>query len=160
MELFTLDPGLVIWTWVSFGILFFILSKFVFPPLMENLKNREKTIAKSIDDAAAIEKRLEEIEIEREELLKETNARADELLMKTRSDAEQLKQSLLEKAEKEASAVLEQARKKAVAEREALLRAMQDELADLVCDASEKVIGKAFIGEKEREYSRELVKEL
>ncbi|MCK5735600.1 MAG: ATP synthase F0 subunit B, partial [Spirochaetaceae bacterium] len=74
MNLFTLDPGLVIWTWISFGILFVILWKFVFPPLMENLKNREKTIAKSIDDAAAIQKRLEEIEGERGDLLKQTNA--------------------------------------------------------------------------------------
>ena len=160
MELFTLDPGLVIWTWISFGILFFILSKFVFPPLMENLRNREKTIAKSIDDAAAIKKRLEEIESERGELIKKAHTEADEILLQTRSDAEDLKKRLLEKAEKEADEVLRQARKKAAAEREALIQGIQDELADFVCDASEKVIGTAFITDKEREFTRELVKEL
>jgi F-type H+-transporting ATPase subunit b len=160
MELFTLDPGLVIWTWISFGILFFILSKFVFPPLMENLKKREKTIAKSIDDAAAVQKRLREIEGERGELLKKTNAEADKLLLQTRAEAEKLKQRLLEKAREEAEELLDRAGKKAEAEREALIRALQDDLADFVCDASEKVIGSAFIGEKERDYSRELVKEL
>jgi len=160
MDLFTLDPGLVIWTWISFGILFFILWKFVFPPLMENLKNREKTIAKSIDDAAVIERRLKEIEAERGELLKKTNTEADEMLLQTRSDAEELKKRLLEKAEKEAEEVLIQARRKAEAEGEALLRALQNDLADFVCDASEKVIGSAFITEKEREFTRELVKEL
>ncbi len=160
MDLFTLDPGLVIWTWISFGILFFILWKFVFPPLMENLKNREKTIAKSIDDAAAIQKRLEEIEGERGDLLNRSNAEADELLLQTRADAEQLKKSLLEKAEEEAAEVLIQARKKAAAERQALLQSFQADLADFVCDASEKVIASAFITEKEREFTRELVKEL
>jgi len=127
---------------------------------MANLKNREKTIAKSIDDAAAIKKRLEEIESERGELLKKANAEADSLLLKTRTEAEELKKRLLEKAEMEAKVVLEQAGKKAAAEREALIRAMQDDLADFVCDASEKVIGSAFITEKEREFTRELVKEL
>ena len=160
MEIFTLDPGLVVWTWISFGILFLVLSKFVFPPMMENLKNREKIIAKSIDDAAAIQTRLKEIEAERGELLKKTNAEADELLLQTRSDAEELKKKLLEKAEKEAEVVLELARKKAAAEREMLIQALQGDLADFVCDASEKVIGSVFINEKEREFTRELVNEL
>ncbi len=160
MELFTLDPGLAIWTWISFGILFAILWKFVFPPLMKNLKSREQVIAKSVDDAAAIEKRLHEIEEERKEILKKADSEADRILRQTRKDAEVLKNQLLKHAEKEADRVIVLARNKAAAEREALLEALQEELADFVCDASEKVIGKSFISEKERQWTRELVKEL
>ncbi len=160
MELFKLDPGLAVWTWIAFGALFYVLWKFVIPPLMKNIKTREKTIAKSVDDAAVIEKRLVEIEEERQNILKKAGAEADRILHQTRKDAEVLKKKLLEKAEKEADNVIVLARNKAAAEREALLQALQEELADFVCDASEKVIGKSFISEKERQWTREIVKEL
>ncbi len=160
MELFKLDPGLAAWTWIAFGALLFILWKFVFPPLMKNIKTRERTIAKSVDNAAAIERRLGEIEEEREKILKEAGVKADEILHQTRKDAEVLKAKLVEKAEKEAENILVLARNKAAAEREALLQTLQEDLADFVCDASEKVIGASFISEKERQWTRELVKEL
>ncbi len=160
MELFKLDPGLAIWTWIAFGALLFILWKFVLPPMMENLKNRERTIAKSVDDAAAIEKRLVEIEEERKDVLKKAGVEADKIIHQTRMDADVLKKKLIEKAEEEAANVITLARNKAAAEREALLQALQEDLADFVCDTSEKVIGTSFISEKERQWTRELAKKL
>lgn len=160
MELFTLDPGLAIWTWIAFGILFSILWKFVYPSLMENIKNRENLIAKSIDDAAEIEKRLEGIKKEQSEIIKKARAEADGTLRKTRKEAKVLKQKLLGKAEEEASEIVVRARDRMAEEREALLQSLREELADFVCDTSEKIIGRSFTSEKDQEWARELAKTL
>ncbi len=160
MELFTLDPGLVIWTWITFGILFFILWKFVLPSLMGSIKNREDMIARSVDDAEEIQKRLEGIKKEQAAIIEKARAQADKILSETRKESEVLRMKLLKKAEKEAAAVVAQARIRAAEEREVLLQSLQTELADFVCDASEKIVGTSFTSEKDHVLAEELAKTL
>ena len=160
MELFKLEPGLAIWTWISFGILFFILWKFVLPVIIGNIQKREDYIASAVDNSEKIETRLREIDEEREEILKRAGKEADDILHNARDNAEQLRQKLSREAEQEAENILARARKTADEEREAALRSLQKELADFICDASEKVVGMAFITDKERAWTRENVKTL
>ena len=54
MALFKIDPGLAIWTWIVFGALLFLLQRYVFPNLLRSVRNREATIARSVDNAARI----------------------------------------------------------------------------------------------------------
>jgi F-type H+-transporting ATPase subunit b len=160
MDLFKLDPGLSIWTWITFGLLFFILAKFVIPNIVKNLQERENYIHSSVDKTAELEKRLSEMETERSELLKKAGEEADLLIKKTRQDAEELRKRLAAEAESEAREILLQARTQTEAERQAMLEAMKDDLAGLICEASEKVVGQTFTGSREKELARELVKEL
>jgi len=160
MDLFKLEPGLAIWTWITFGILFFLLAKYVIPMILKNLQDREEYISSSVDRTAQVEARLKEIEGERSEILKKAESEADALLLETRKNGEELKKSLADQARKEAAAILEQAREQASRERQAMLELLQDDLADFVCEASEKVVGFAFTGDREKEFTRDLVREL
>ena len=160
MDLFKLEPGLAIWTWVSFGILFFILWKFVLPVMMNSIKDREEFISSAVDNAEKIETRLQEVKTEREDLLKQANKEADEILHQIRQEGESLKKELALKAEEEAALILEQARKAAAAEREAAMEDLRKDLADFICDATEKVMGMAVVGETERAWTKETVEAL
>ncbi len=160
MELFAIEPGLAVWTWISFGLLFFILWKYVLPPIVKGLKEREKSIAGAVDNAREIEERLEGIKKEEAAILDKARAQADKMLGDTRKEADLLKKRLVEKAEEEASAIVAKARIRAAEEREVLLQALQEELADFVCETSEKVTGVSFTSDKDRKMVRELAKEL
>ena len=46
-----LDPGLFIWTILTFLILFYVLAKFAWKPLLTALESRENTIKSSFEDA-------------------------------------------------------------------------------------------------------------
>ncbi|MBT6113329.1 MAG: ATP synthase F0 subunit B, partial [Candidatus Marinimicrobia bacterium] len=46
-----LDPGLFIWTILTFLILFGALAKYAWKPLLKALENRENMIRSSIADA-------------------------------------------------------------------------------------------------------------
>jgi len=160
MELFKIEPGLAIWTWVAFGVLFFILWKFLFPSLMKNIKDREKMIAKSVDSAVEIENRLTGIKEEYEETMKRARAEADNILLETRKDADGLKQKLLKKAEDEGAALISQAKERTLEERSIMLQSFQSEIADFVCDVSEKVVNTSFTAENDRQLVMELLKKL
>ncbi|MBU1087926.1 MAG: F0F1 ATP synthase subunit B [Candidatus Omnitrophica bacterium] len=157
MDLFKIDPGLAIWTWIVFGITLTILGKFAFPALLSNIKIREKTIAQAINNAVQIEKRLSAIEQEQAEAIKASKAQASEILRQTRNQAENIRKELLEKAEEEAQDILAQTKIKIAEERVAVIQSIKSEIADFVCDASEKVIGKSFVSKDDRDWVKELV---
>jgi len=45
------DPGLFIWTIITFLVLLALLAKFAWRPFLKALENRQETIRKSLDDA-------------------------------------------------------------------------------------------------------------
>lgn len=160
MELFKIDPGLAIWTWIVFGITFMILWKFAFPYILNNIKNREKIIALSINKASLIEKRLADIEKEQVQMIKETKAQTSEILRQTRLQADVLRKELLENAGQEARDILAQVKIKIEEERMAMIRSIKLDIADFVCDASEKVIGRSFVSKDDHAWVNELVETL
>ena len=157
MGIFSLEPGLAVWTWVAFGFLLFILSKFVYPTLFQNIKEREKAIGEAVDNASAIKKRLESIEEEHQEILNTARKKSDQILRDTREDADKLKKELLAKAEQEAAVVMEEAKTRIQEERKIAFEAMKKELSELVCTGSEKIIGHAFLKENDKFWVKELV---
>ena len=62
------DPGLFIWTIVTFLVLLTFLAKFAWKPLLEALETRQNAIRKSLDDAQ------QEFLVVREHFLQRVNA--------------------------------------------------------------------------------------
>ena len=160
MELFQIEPGLMIWTWISFLCLLAIMYKFVFPTLIQNIKEREEKISKSVDDAEEISKTRENMDRERAAVLKKAQTDGDEILRKMRKDADHHKKSLEEKAELSASEILKQAQQKAEEENIIALQQLKAEIAEFVCDTSEKIIGRAFVKEEDQKWTMELAERL
>ena len=85
--MFSFEPGMAIWTLVSFLLVVFLLSKFILPPLMRTIEERKQRIAGDLETAdreartaeqmtADLAKRLAAIELERERLLSEAREQA------------------------------------------------------------------------------------
>ena len=160
MALFSLDPGLVVWTWITFGILFAVLAKFVVPGILKNLQDREDYIHSSVDKTAEIETRLQKMNGERDEIIKKAEKEADNLLMEIRQQAEELRKKLAADAEAEAQEIIRMTREQLETERKAMIESLQEELIELICNTSETLVGTAFVSDKEKELTRELVKRI
>src|SRR5450432_696262 len=88
MDLLTPNPGLFIWNLLAFLILFFILKKFAWKPILKSLKEREEGIANSLATAEKVRAEMAQMKSENEALL----ARAREeraLLLKEARDAKE-----------------------------------------------------------------------
>ena len=153
MDLFRLEPGLFLWTLICFGIVVVVLQRWALPPLLNNLAARQAQIAGNLAEAQRLTEALAALETERNRVLEAAGAEAQALLTATRQDAAALRVTLVAAAQAEAAEVLAQAGQKALAERRRVVLALQDDLAALVCDTAEGLVGRAFLAQSDRDWS-------
>jgi F-type H+-transporting ATPase subunit b len=77
--------GQLIWLIVTFALLYTLLSRLVLPRLTGIIEGRRETIARDLDDAAAMKTRAEEAGAAYEKSLTEAKARAQALAQETRA---------------------------------------------------------------------------
>ena len=162
--MFELETGLIFWTLISFGTLLFLMWRFVFPPLMKFLEEREAFFAKRLADSEKIKKNTEEMLRLYEERMKEASREVSELKEQARTEAQILRNKLVTEARLEAKSLRDVALQEISKEHRKALEEIRNQSATLVADATAKVINKALTGEDQQrlvmESLRELEKEL
>src|SRR5262249_36118279 len=103
------DPGLFIWTILTFLVLLTLLAKFAWRPLLKALEGRQEAIRKSLDDADRAKEELARLQQESAKIIDQARIEADSILSRTRSDAERLRQDLKVKAKEEADTMIRNA---------------------------------------------------
>jgi F-type H+-transporting ATPase subunit b len=68
--------SLVFWSVVSFALLFFLLKKYAFPPILQTLEDRENKIRTEIGDAEKLKQEAQELKTNLEAELKSTHEKA------------------------------------------------------------------------------------
>ncbi len=148
--LFSIDPGLSIWTWVIFGLLFVILRKYAWTPMMDSIKARERLVADTIDNARKTREELEKIAETQKALIHEAQNEASKIIQEGRKNAESTAQQVIDRARKEAQAALEDAKAKITTEKENALRQIKNQTIELVISTSEKLIEESLNDETHR----------
>src|SRR5919202_511885 len=95
------DPGLFIWTILTFLVLLALLAKFAWRPLLTALESRQEAIRKSLDDAEKAKQELARLQQESAKIIEQARVEAGSILTKTRTDAERLREELRAKAKEE-----------------------------------------------------------
>src|SRR5574339_10649 len=103
------DPGLFIWTILTFLVLVGLLAKFAWRPLLDALDRRQKMIAGAVDDARKAREELERVQQDASKLLAEARVEAGTILSRARSDAERFREEMREKAMSDAAALAKNA---------------------------------------------------
>ena len=127
---------------ITFFVLYLILKKFFFEKIHDFMEAREQKVKDQFDSAEAAEKlaeehlagykaKLEDIEIERRDLLKESRALA-----------EQHAEQIVKEANEQAREIIRQAEVLIEHERSAFSESMRQQVAMLAVYAAEKIIQK------------------
>lgn len=140
MELVTPQIGLIFWMTISFGILLLILGKFVWPPVLRALNERETAIEQSLHQAEQARREMETLQFSNEKLLKEAKAERDALLRDARKVREKLIEEAREKATLETERILESARERINYEKMAAITDLKNQIAILSIEIAEKII--------------------
>ncbi len=156
----TLDPGMYIWTVVTFFILLVILGKFAWRPILRALDERENFISKSLEDAKAAKKELEEVTLKQEQLVSEAREQAKEIVNKGRESAEKIARDLEERSKSEANKILLNAKREIESEREKAISLLKLETTDLVIRVASKLIDSNLDDEKNRQLIESTIKEI
>jgi F-type H+-transporting ATPase subunit b len=138
--LVTFDPGLFIWTIITFLVLVGLLAKFAWKPLLKALDARQEVIRKSLEDAQAARKELERLQQESTQILRKAHGEAEAIVSKSWSDAERLREEMKVKAKTESDAIVKEAQRQIELETGRALRQIRNEVADLSVAIASKVI--------------------
>jgi len=157
--LITINPGLVIWTLITFVLLFFILKKFAWGPILKALDEREKGIK---DNVARAQKTREEAEIllaDYKEQLDSIKDEARKLVEEGRAKGELAREDLLAQARKEYEEQLARAKKEILLAKQKAVDEVQGYIVDLTLDMASKVIEKSLTGDDHRRFALEALSE-
>ena len=131
MFLLTPDPGLVFWTTLTFGILIYILKKYAWKPILKSLKIREETIEYSLQAAEKAKAEVEDLVKVRQELMDAAKNKRDEIVKETRELKNEIIGEARANALVEAEKIIELARKQIQAEKNAAIRDLKIQVAEM-----------------------------
>ena len=138
-----LDPGVMIWAWITFLILLFVLYKVAWKPILSVIDNREKTIQDSLEQAENAKK-------EHKKLIRNAEEEAQKIISQNKELAEKSRQELIDHAKEESNKLREKAKLEIEQEKESALQALRSEVVDLTLSATKKLIGDVLDEAKHR----------
>ncbi|UCD23965.1 MAG: F0F1 ATP synthase subunit B [Gemmatimonadota bacterium] len=137
---FTLEPGLIIWTWIVFLVLFFMLKKYAWPHIVRLTEERERTIQKQLAEAERLNEEAKASLEEHGRLLAEAKDKAHELVMEAKTVGEKEREQLLTKAREEQEEILNRAKREIAGEKDRAIAELRREAVDLSLAAASKLI--------------------
>jgi len=161
MGLITPDPGLFFWMIVSFLIVFFILKKYAWKPVMNALKNREKSIENALRQADKVKLEMEKLQSDNLKLLAEARVERDKILKDARLMKDKIIDEAKGQAQDEAKKLVESARTSIQNEKKAAIKEIKDQVAVLSIQIAEKLIkDKLAANANQSDYIDKLLKEI
>ncbi len=141
MEALGINLGYLLVQILNFLILFVVLRKWVFAPIINLLERRRETIAQGVEDARIAAEARANAEDEAEKVLAKAQQEAAQTVREAAGRGEQVEREIKEAAEAEAATIREAAVEEAEQIKEQALGELRGQVAALAIAAAQKVIG-------------------
>jgi F-type H+-transporting ATPase subunit b len=148
---FEVNPGLIIWTWFVFGVLFLLLKKYAWPAILRVTEEREETIRKHLAEAEQAHAKAQALLAEQQKLLGESRGQAQAIMAEAKSAAEKERAVAVQKTRDEQDALLARARREIAAEGVKARQELRREAVDLSLAAASKLIGERLGAEADKQ---------
>ncbi len=140
MDLVTPDVGLLFWTLISFAILFFILKKFAWKPIVTTVNDREQSIKDALASAENAKLEMQNLTADNERILKEARVERENMLKDARDIKTKMIADAKDEAQEQANKMIEQAQTAIQSEKKAAMAELKNHVASLSIDIAEKVV--------------------
>jgi len=161
MGLVTPAFGLVFWMLVTFAIIFLLLKKFAWKPILNMIREREQGIEKALKQADEAFETMRELKASNEKILAEARNERDNMLKEARETKEAIIAEAKAKAKQEGDRTIAQARETINAEKMAAIAELKTQVATLSIDIAEKILKEHLSSDdKQKALVNNLVKEV
>lgn len=154
------QPGLAIWTLITFVLVALFLRAKVWGPLLAMLEQREKTIQDAIDQAAKEREEAARLVAEQQSAAEKARKEAAEMVRQSRAEVDKAKQELMARAKADADALLAQARKQIEDETRKALAEVRSAAVDIALAAASKLIAGKIDEQADRRLAEEYIGQL
>lgn len=161
MDLLLPGIGLLFWTLLAFGIVFFVLKKFAWKTILQSLDEREKGIADSLDTAKKVKAEMAQLKSENEALMAEAREERSKMLKEAKETKDKIIAEAKEQAKVDAAKIINEAQLAIQNQKMAAVNDVKNQIGNMVIDITEKVIRKQLENKSEQEkYIKEMASEL
>lgn len=140
MELLTPELGLFFWTLLAFLIVFFILRKYAWGPILKGLNERERGIADSIAQADRVRKEMSQMQAQNEALLAQAREERQTMLREAKESGEKLVADARDRAKTEGDKMIAEARQQIEQQKMAALTDVKNQIGLLSVEVAEKIL--------------------
>lgn len=151
MELLTPGIGLIFWTLIAFIIVFIILRKFAWKPILASLKERETSIASAIASADKLRAEMALMQNENEALLAQARNERAVIIKEAKDTSVKMINEAKDKAKNEYDRILADAQVAIENQKNAALTDVKNQVGKLVIEVSEKVLRRELANRNEQE---------
>jgi F-type H+-transporting ATPase subunit b len=161
MDLLTPDLGLFIWTLLAFLVVFFILKKFAWKPILKALSERESGIASAIASAERVKQEMAVMKSEHERLMMVAREERSQLLKEAKETKDKIINEAKELAKVEANKIIAEAQQQIHQQKMAAVTDLKNEIGKLAVEVAEKVLRKQLANvDAQSEYASMLADEI
>jgi F-type H+-transporting ATPase subunit b len=144
------NPGLIVWTVVTFVLLLMVLNKFAWKPLLKALHDRESSIRGTLDHADNARAEAEKILEENRRQLSKAGEEAQKILADGRALGDKLKQEIVDQANQQSRRMVDQARLEIERDKDAAIAQLRGEVAALALQVAGKILNDTLDEKKHR----------
>jgi F-type H+-transporting ATPase subunit b len=151
MDLLTPSFGLIIWTLVAFLVVFFILKKYAWKPILKSLGDREKNISDSILSAEKVRGEMAELKNENEILLAKAREERAIMMREAKETRDKIISEARELARGETNKIIAGAQDAINQQKMAAITDLKNQVGNLVIEVSEKILRRELNNKEEQE---------
>ena len=151
MDLLLPHLGLLVWTLLAFIIVFLILKKFAWKPILKSLGEREDNIANSIASAEKIKLEMAQFKNDNETLLVKAREERAQMLKEAKDIKDKMILDAKDQAKEAAAKIVADAHASINQQKMAAITDLKNQVGKLVIEVSEKVLRRELSNKTEQE---------
>ncbi len=136
----SIDPAVLLLQIIGFAILFLLLRRYLFRPLLDVMARRQQEIAEALDAGERARTELARLDEERARMLAEAREQGRQQVSLAVQEAEEARQRILREAREEAQQIRERARESLAVERQEAMLALRREVVNLALLAASQAV--------------------
>ena len=152
--------SLIFWSLISFAILFFLLKRFAFPPILEVLEEREEKIRSEIGDAENLRQEAEELKVSLGKELKSAHEKAQTIIQMAGDESKKIQEKSIRETQAKVRQMQSDAEQEIQITRNKLLNEIRSYTAALTMASTEKVIKRSLSDDDKKRLIDESIEEV
>jgi F-type H+-transporting ATPase subunit b len=142
MDLLTPELGLFFWTLLSFIIVFLVLGKFAWKPILQTLQDREKGIAESIATAEKVKAEMSTLKAENEKLMVKAREESAAMLKEAKEQRDRIVNEAKDIAKTEANKIMVEVNQQIQQQKNAAITQVKNEVGAMALKVAEDILRK------------------
>jgi F-type H+-transporting ATPase subunit b len=159
-SLLDVNPGLIVWTLITFILLLVILKKVAWKPILAALDNREKGIEESLNRAEKAKEEAQKILDENRASLSKAEEESKKIIDQSRSYADDLKDQMLKLSKEQAQKLIDDAAAEIERKKQSAFEELRNQIAEISVNAAEKIMKENIDAEKNKQLVTRYLKEI